>query len=86
MQAVIRPFTPDDYPAVVAIDNAVFCEYPRTVDEMRFQDEHRDPKCKFARWVSQLDGAIVGYGEHSQNSSMYHPQVFHVHIDRKSVV
>lgn len=78
--STIRPFTPGDYSAVVAIDNAVFTEYPRTVDEVRFQDEHREPKCKFARFVCELGGGLVAHGEYSQSSHTYHPRVFNVHV------
>jgi len=76
MNLDIRPFTPEDYPAVTAIVNAAYAEYPRSVEELRFQDEHRDPKCKFQRWVAQGEGQVLACGEYNQTASMYHPRKF----------
>jgi GNAT superfamily N-acetyltransferase len=80
MQLQIRPFTPDDYPAFVAVSNAVYAEYPFTAEEQRFNDEHRDPKCKFARWVAERDGRVVGVGEYGQRAGMYHPRRFFISL------
>jgi GNAT superfamily N-acetyltransferase len=78
MNAHIRPFTDSDYDASVTVVNAVFPEYPDTVEEWRHWDAHRDPKCKFARWVAEADGQVVGYANYDQNSGMYHPRKFSV--------
>lgn len=74
----IRPFTPDDadYAAIVAIDNAVYPEYPNTVEEWRYDDETRDAKIKWARWVAEIDGQAVGFGGYDQAEDLYHPQRF----------
>ena len=80
MQPLIRPFTPDDYPATSAVANAVYAEYPGTVDELRYNDEHRDPKCKFARWVAEDDGRVVATGEYGQSAGMFHPRKFWIEI------
>jgi GNAT superfamily N-acetyltransferase len=72
----IRPFTAEDYEAVVAVNNAAFPEYPGSVEEWRFWDENRDPKCEFARWVAEQDGTVVGYIQHMQLIWMYHPRKF----------
>jgi GNAT superfamily N-acetyltransferase len=77
---LIRPFTPDDYPALCDVGNAVFSEYPGTVAELRFRDENRDPKCKFARWVAERDGRVVAVGEYGQSAGMYHPRKFWVDV------
>ena len=42
----IRPFTTDDYGPVTAVRNAVHPEYPGTPEELRLEDERRDPKCR----------------------------------------
>jgi ribosomal protein S18 acetylase RimI-like enzyme len=76
MPPTIRPFTPDDYEALVAVNNAAFPEYPGTVEEWRFWDENRDPKCEFARWVVEQDGAVVGFAQYMQPIWMYHPRKF----------
>jgi GNAT superfamily N-acetyltransferase len=76
MNINIRTFTVDDYEAVVAVNNAVYPEYPDTIDEWRYWDEHRDPKCKWARWVAEQDGQVVGFGGYDQNPGMFHPRKF----------
>lgn len=78
MRPFLRPFTPDDYPAIVAVENAIYPDYPGTVDEWRFGDENRDPKCQWQRWVAEADGAIVAFGGYSQSSHLYHRRKFFV--------
>ena len=80
MRSQIRPFTPADYPGINEVSNAVYREYPSTIAELRFQDEHRDPRCKFQRWVAEQDGGIVGVGEYGQSPSMYHPRKFSIEV------
>lgn len=80
MNASIRPFTVDDYPAVVAVSNAVYVDYPGTVEERRFEDEHRDPKCRFQRWVAERNGEVVAHAEYSQAEWSYHPHRFWVGV------
>ena len=78
----VRPFTPDDYPALVAVTNAVHPDYPETVEEMRYNDETRDPKCRWARWLAEADdGSAVGVGEYSQHEGMYHPRKFDLAVN-----
>lgn len=76
MSLVIRPFTEQDYDALAAVRNAVYDDDPRTVDEIRRQDEQRDPKCKFARWLAEWESRIVGIGFYAQSSWSYHPRKF----------
>jgi GNAT superfamily N-acetyltransferase len=83
MNVTIRPFEPDDYPAINDILNAIYPEYPGSVEEMQFNDEHRDPKCKRQRLVAERDGQIVGVAEYNQYVSMYHPQRFQVGVEVK---
>ncbi len=75
-RVTIRPATDADYPALAAIENAVFTDYPTTPDTIRFGDEHRDPKCRQARFIAEREGEAVGVGSYSQSASMYHPRKF----------
>ena len=80
MEYQIRPFTPDDYPAFCAVWNAVYTDFPQTTEEWRFDDEHRDPKCKWARWVAETNGRLVAGGHYDQSPRHYHPQKFYIDI------
>ena len=73
---MIRPFTPEDYPAIARIASAAFPEYSSSAEEMEFGDSRRDPKCRHGRWLAERDGRAVGYGEYGQRSSSYHPRRF----------
>lgn len=77
----IRPFTPEDYPAMSAIGNRLWPEYPGTPDEIRYDDEHRDPKCKFRRFIAEQDGQVVGSASYGQSSHSYHPRKFGIGVD-----
>lgn len=76
MTYMIRPFSPDDYPEIIKVHNAAAPEYPLSVEEMRFDDEHRDPMCKAQRWIAEQDGRVVAACEYYQNVSRYHPRKF----------
>ncbi|MDP9310421.1 MAG: GNAT family N-acetyltransferase [Chloroflexota bacterium] len=80
MNVSIRPFAVDDYPAILAIRQVVLPEHPATIEELQHWDAHRDPKCKFARWVAEMDGQVVAYGSYDQNNGMYHPRRFGVYV------
>ena len=77
---MIRPFTPEDYPALARIANAAAPDYPSSVAEMEFCDARRDAKCRQGRWLIERDGQAVGFGEYSQRSSSYHPRRFQVNV------
>lgn len=72
----IRPFTPDDYPVLTLLGNLNFPDHADTVDEIRWGDEHRDPKHKWARFVGEANGEVVAIGDYGQGSGMYHPRKF----------
>lgn len=80
MTYTIRPFTSDDYTALIAVANAVQPEHVITEEQLRHIDANRDPKCKIARWVAEQNGQIVGYSVYSQHADMYHPQKFWVTV------
>ncbi len=74
MSLTIRPFTRADYPRVVDVLNAVHPEYPTTEIELRFQDEHRDSRCHFERWVAERDGLLIGVGQAGHAAGWFHPR------------
>lgn len=78
----IRPFTASDidYVTVVDIVNAVFPEYLDTVEEWRFGDSIRPEHIKQERWIADLAGVPVAYGNYHQFEYMYHPRKFGVFI------
>lgn len=81
MTVTIRPFTPDDYPVLVALENMIWPDRHETVEEWRFHDENRAPRVKWGRFVADLPGrGIVGYGRYGQSHDMYHPQKFGVGV------
>lgn len=80
MELELRPFAPDDYEDAVALGNRVFPEYPETVEEWRHNDEHRNPKMAFRRFVAEVSGKVVAFGSYGQQESMFHPQKFWVEV------
>ena len=80
----IRDFTPEDYPALVAIHNSqniVWPERPRTPEAWAEAERNRGPKSKFQRWVAVEDRHVVGSASYSQNPWNYPPQSFDVSVE-----
>jgi GNAT superfamily N-acetyltransferase len=77
---LIRPFRADDrdYEAIVAIGNAVFPEYPDTVEEWKFEDSTRPDHVVLERWVAEIDGRPVGWAGFQHMVWMFHPRRFRV--------
>lgn len=86
MNVSIRPFTTDDYAALTAVAVAAYSGpdgkpvVPITEEDHREQDAERDPTFKFARWIAELDGQVVGAAEHDQFQGRFHPQKFLVDV------
>lgn len=78
MPVHIRPFRSEDYPEAVALSNRIEPDYPATVEEWRHRDAEHDPKIRWARFIGERDGRMVGLGEYGQSSENYHPQKFHL--------
>lgn len=76
----IRPFTPGDYAAMLAISQVIYPDYTVTEDEMRYWDEHRDPAHKFQRLVAEQDGRVVGVAYYNQSLDNYHPRKFTIDV------
>jgi len=80
----IRNFTPDDYPAILAVHNSlniVWPEQPRTPEAWAEADRYRNPKCKHRRWVAVEDNRGVGFASYNQYSGEYDPQRFSVNVE-----
>lgn len=76
-----RPYQPTDAEAVTEICNSSAPGH-RTIsaEQMRFWDETRDPQCRAARWVTEVEGQVVAYGEYTQFAGMFHPRKFNLEI------
>lgn len=78
MNVHIRPFTATDYETLAQLYTANNPDNPTSAEEMRFNDEHTDPKCYLRRWVAERDGMAVGVAVVAQSAGMYHPRKFFV--------
>lgn len=86
MSFLIRPFTPDDYERIAAINNAAYSDaqgqplMPHSADDMREADAKLQPHIRFGRWVAEVDRQVVGAAEHDQEAGRYHPRRFWVDL------
>lgn len=79
----IREFlgTPEDFAAVVEIDNACAPEHPTTVEEFRYDFEHFDTQKYVLRYyLAEKDGKIVGYACYHHMPHRFHPQHFWIWV------
>ncbi len=76
----IREFTPDDYQAIVDIQNAVYPDHRAVVEDWAEGDAMRDPRCLMSRWVAEVDGKVVGVAHYVQYIWAYHPQHFDIMV------
>ncbi|MGH2349242.1 MAG: GNAT family N-acetyltransferase [bacterium] len=76
----IRPFAEQDYPALTALFNAVYSDYPFSEEEARHDDARYDgSRLVLRRLVAvTLAGDIVGAAEFHHVRDMYDPQKFQV--------
>ena len=75
----IRPFDHEsdaDYAAAVEIDNAIWPEYPSTVEEWRHGDASRDPKYLYKRYLVEREGQIVAVGFYGHAAWAHKPGKF----------
>jgi hypothetical protein len=82
----IRQFekTDSDYEKAISVVNRVWPEDPDTVDELKEGDDRRAAKMKWARFLAEADGEVVGVAKYSQSSHLYHPNRFWVSIDEST--
>ena len=76
----IRDFTTDDYEAALAVHTAAEPEYPETVEEWVYWETHREPRTKWARFLAERNGEVVGVATYSQPATQYHPRKFHLSV------
>ncbi len=78
----IRPFrgTERDYRDAVAVRNAVWPEYPMTVEEMQVRDAIQPARTRWGRYLAEVDGQPVGLGYYFQTPWMYHPRKFRFEV------
>ncbi len=77
----IRPFEPRDYEALADLERVMFPDHAGSPREMQFNDEHRDPKVLWRRWVWEEQGRVVARSDFSQDAYSYHPQKFWVQVE-----
>lgn len=78
----IREFNPEtDYDTITALKNAVWPDYPTTVEEVRVRDDQREAKIRHHRLLAEKDGQVVGVGQIGNSSWSYDPQKFGVGVD-----
>ncbi len=77
----VREFDPIDYPRLLEIYNANYPDYARSVGEWRTRDESVDrSKYHLQRYAFLESNAIVGFGEISHVTDMFHPYKFWINI------
>ncbi|HEU5299243.1 MAG TPA: GNAT family N-acetyltransferase [bacterium] len=78
----IRPFQEQDYPAVLAVWNAVYADYPWSVEAARHEDSRYDgTRLHLRRFVAEAEDAVVGVTEFHHVANMYHPHKFWTGLD-----
>ena len=78
--ATVRSFAADDYAAITRLYNANFPEFVMRADDFPFDDQHRSERCRWARWVAECAGRVVGFGHYAQGDHHYHPRKFQLAI------
>jgi GNAT superfamily N-acetyltransferase len=76
MSLTIRPFTSDDYGALVAVHNAALPDFPDTVAEWQHFDATRNHDMVDVRLIAEHDGVPVGFGRYNHLEGMFHPRKF----------
>ncbi|HYS71108.1 MAG TPA: GNAT family N-acetyltransferase [Thermoplasmata archaeon] len=78
----IRDFQPEDYSALVAIDNASFPDYPGTVEELRYEDEHFDTTKYVRRRLVAVEpsGDVIGYANYAHMPWAFDPRRYDMWI------
>ena len=80
-KTTVRPATPADYPALVAVGKASYPDYGETVEEWRHWDETWDHSKYFKlRLVAEDSGRVVGYGQVNHMRWAFVPTKYRVDI------
>lgn len=81
-EIAIRPFEERDYPAAIALSNAVYPDYPFSEEEWRHWDTRYDGE-RLKLWrvvVEERGGRMIGSAEYHHSYDTYHPQKFAIDI------
>ena len=76
MSGTVRKFTDADYPALVALANAVNPSHPTTEKDMRYWELHREDRIVWGRLVYEKGGEIIGVAYYSLMAWMFHPRKY----------
>ena len=78
----IRPFEmrDEDYRSAVVIGNAVWPDYPETVEEWKEMDAKRSKAEQWGRYFAELDGKTIGFAYYSQSIWVNHPGKLSVNV------
>lgn len=76
MDTRIRDFEAGDYSAVAAVRNGAMPKDPASAAQLKERDENRPVGLERRRWVAERGGRVVGVGEYTQSTDMYHPRKF----------
>ncbi|HYG59826.1 MAG TPA: GNAT family N-acetyltransferase [Symbiobacteriaceae bacterium] len=79
MEFAIRTFSSGDYQALATLAS-LYAGTTVTADALRWEDTTRDAKLRCQRWVAEVNGEVVGAGEHMQYAGIYHPRKFDVGV------
>ncbi|HXF82814.1 MAG TPA: GNAT family N-acetyltransferase [bacterium] len=78
----IRPFEERDYPGALAVWNAVYADYPSSIEVARHEDARYDgARLHLRRFVAEAAGELVGVAEFHHAPNMYHPQKFWLSVE-----
>ncbi len=75
----LQEFSPEQYPRLAAIANAIYPGYERGPEEWQLDDDHLDrSKYHFKRYtaISDESGDVVGFGQLNHGQWTFHPKKF----------
>lgn len=76
----IRASAPDDLPAIAEVANAISPDDPTSLEELRSQDERRNPDLVFQRFVAVLDGRVIGFAHFGQDEMLFDAHKFNLRL------
>jgi GNAT superfamily N-acetyltransferase len=80
-RTLVRPATPADYPALVAVGKASYPDYGESEEELRHWDETWDHSKYFKlRLVAEDSGRVVGYGQVNHMKWAFVPTKYRIDV------
>jgi mycothiol synthase len=74
----IRDFTDDDYEDMIAVQRAVYPDYPEAAADWRYWDGAKSEKIRWGYLVAEEGSDLLGVAVFSQSEWSYHPRKFSV--------